>query len=109
MDLEKCLKNNIHNRSEFDIRKAIREWVPTPSAYTVLDYSCLFTSADDTEEISDIDDEKEENTEFLDAVSDEDNAGKHGDDDFSDTDGDENLINEVRFRNFFEENTLTFT
>lgn len=99
MDLEKCLKNNVHNRSEGDIRKAIREWMPTPSTYTVLDYSCLITSADDTEEISDIEDERGENTEFLDAVSDDDhgNAEKRLDDEFSDTDGDESLINEVRF------------
>lgn len=87
------MKNNIHNRSDSDIRKAINEWAPTPSSYTVLDYSCLFDSADDTEEISDAEEEKEQKTEYLDSVSDED---KHNDDEFSDEDGDGNLVNEVR-------------
>lgn len=91
MDLEKCLKNNIHNRSEADIRKAINRWTATPSTYTVLDYSCLFNSADDTEEISDTEEDKEEKAEYLNTISDEDA--------FSDTDGGENLINEVRFCN----------
>lgn len=104
MDLEKCLKNNIHNRSESDIRKAINEWAPTPSTYTVLDYSCLFNTVDDTEEISDIEEEKEQKAEYLDSVSDED---KHHDDEFSDTDGD--LVNEVRFLpNFFFEVKHTY-
>lgn len=96
------MENNIHNRSEDDIRKAIKEWVPTPSEYTVLDYSCLFNSADATEEISDIDDEKDEQSESFDAVSDDDNneAGKHIEDELSDTDGDEKFINEVRLCNF---------
>lgn len=97
------MKNNIHNRSEDDIRKAIGEWAPTPPSYTVLDYKCLFDSADDTEEISDVEEEKEEKGD-LDAVSDEDhmygNAERSNDDEFSDMDGDENLMNEVRFSNF---------
>lgn len=92
------MKNNIHNRTESDIRKAISEWAPTPSTYTVLDYGCLFNSADDTEEISDVEDEKEGKAEYLDTVSDED---KHNDDDFSDTDGAEKLINEVRHYDLF--------
>lgn len=91
-DLEKCLKNNIHNRSESDIRKAIAEWVPTPSSYTVLDYECLVNSADDTEEISDVDDEKAES---LDAISDDDNSNAEKDYD-SDIGGDDEPINEVK-------------
>lgn len=78
------MKNNIHNRSESDIKRAINEWVATPSTYTVLDYECLFNSADDTEEISDIEDEKAES---LDAISDEDNshgAGAHSSNEFED-------------------------
>lgn len=108
MDLEKCLKNNIHNRSEADIRDALDEWTPTPHAYTVLDYSFLFHSADNTEEVSDVDDEKEAGS--LDAVSDEDNtnADKNIDDEFSDGDGDDQLINEVRILYvFFVSNSNT--
>lgn len=92
-DLQKCLKNNIHNRSESDIRRAIKEWVATPSTYTVLDYDCLFNSADDTEEISDIEDEKAES---LDAISDDDNgAGGQSANEFEDGGGDDELTNEV--------------
>lgn len=87
---------NGHNRSSKDIRDALDEWVPTPSSYTVLDYSYLFNSADNTEEISDVEDDKE--AEAFDAVSDEDNkVEKHADDEFSDEDGDDQLMNEVRF------------
>lgn len=84
---------NGHNRSTEDIRSALNEWVRTPSSYTVLDYNCLF-NADNTEEISDVEDEKADS---LDAVSDEDNskAEKNVDDEFSD--GDDQSINEVRF------------
>lgn len=101
------MKNNIHNRSEGDIRRAINEWAPTPFAYTVLDYSCLFNNADDTEEISDTEEDKEGKVEYLDAVSDED---KHNDDEFSDTEGDDTLINEVRICDlpFSKKNIQTF-
>lgn len=95
LDLEKCLKNNIHNRTRDDIRQAIDEWQPTPSSYTVLDYEFLFNSADDTEEISDIDDEGDEKAESLDAISDEDNGNAGKADEFSDAGGDDEPINEV--------------
>lgn len=94
-DVEKCLRNDIHNRSESDIRKAIAEWVPTPSSYTVLDYECLVNSADDTEEISDIDDEKAES---LDAITDDERSSteKDFDNQLSDIGGDDEPINEVK-------------
>lgn len=98
MDVDKCLKNNIHNRTESDIRKALKEWEPTPSSYTVLDYECLFNSADNTEAISDADDDNED-AESLDAISDDENASgadKNMHDDFSDI-GDDEPINEVTF------------
>lgn len=89
LDLNKCLKNNIHNRTERDIQKAFNEWVPTPTSYTVLNYECLFNSADNTEEISDIEDEAES----LDAISEDENShAVHGN--LSDT-GDDEPINEV--------------
>lgn len=98
LDLEKCLKNNIHNRLENDIRKAIDDWETTPASYTVLDYDSLFNSADDTEEISDVEEDKDENAESLDAISDEENAAKEIEDDgdFSDVGADDEPINEVR-------------
>lgn len=95
------MENNIHNRSESDIRKAIDEWQPTPSSYTVLEWDeCLFNSADDTEEISDVEDEKDRKAESLDAISEDDdtsNAMKDLDDEFSDIGGDDEPINEVNF------------
>lgn len=100
LDLEKCLRNNIHNRTEHDIRRAINEWVPTPSAYTVLEYQCLFSHREgETEEISDIEIDQDENEDSLDAISDEENANaqRYMDDEFSDTGGDEEPMNEVRF------------
>lgn len=87
------MKNNIHNRTESDIRKAINEWVPTPSSYTILDYECLFNSADNTEEISDIEDQKDD-VESLDAISEDNNsnATENEHDNFSDTGGDDEPI-----------------
>lgn len=101
LDLEKCLKNNIHNRLESDIRKEIDDWDTTPASYTVLDYECLFNTADDTEAISDVDEDKDEIDESFDAISDEDNSNavRDGDndvDDFSDIGADDEPINEVR-------------
>lgn len=99
LDLEKCLKNNIHNRLESDIRKAIDEWEATPASYTILDYESLFNSADDTEEISDVEDDKDDNAESLDAISDEDNSNAirdADDDNMSDMGADDEPINEVR-------------
>lgn len=99
MEFEKCLKNNIHNRSQSDIRNAIEEWEPTPTSYTLLNYECLFNSADNTEEISDIEDDKDEKSESLDAISEEDNSnnGKDLGDELSDVGGDDEPINEVTF------------
>lgn len=103
LDLEKCLKNNIHNRTEDDIRKAINEWDPTPSSYTILDYQCLFNNADDTEEISDFEEDKEHKDETFDAISDEENsiAERDMDNEFSDIGGEEEPINEVRYYNIY--------
>lgn len=97
---EKCIKNNIHNRSVNDIKKAITTWVRTPSNYTLLQYDSLFNDADATEAISDIEDEK---TDSLDAVSDEDDNGEgksKTDNAFSDIDDDDDgsdecVLNEV--------------
>lgn len=44
LNLEECLKNNIHNRSEADIKKIISEWTNTPIHYIRLDYRSLFQS-----------------------------------------------------------------
>lgn len=41
LNLDECLKNNIHNRAEADIRKCIKEWTKTPPHYMILDYSPL--------------------------------------------------------------------
>lgn len=89
-----CSKQNIHNRTEYDIRKAIEEWVATPSSYTSLSYDCLFTNNMATEDISD-----EEKAQFLDTVSisdddgDNDNNADNADENFSD---DDEAFNEVR-------------
>lgn len=66
LDANLCLKQNIHGRSEADIRKAINRWIPTPSNFTQLKYDSLF--ADQMEDISD-DEVAEDNS--LDAVSDD--------------------------------------
>lgn len=66
LDANLCLKQNIHSRSEADIRKAINQWIPTPSNFTQLRYDSLF--ADQMEDISD-DEVTEDNS--LDAVSDD--------------------------------------
>lgn len=96
LDLQKCIKNDIHNRTEEDIRKDINEWVPTPSSYTVLNYQCLFDGAGDTEEISDSED-RAESGDSLDAISDDENANAEKDNDgFSDGGDDEPINDEVR-------------
>lgn len=41
LNLDECLKNNIHNRSEADIRKCIGEWTNTPLHYIRLDCTPL--------------------------------------------------------------------
>lgn len=95
LDLQKCLSNDIHNRTEEDIRRDINEWMPTPSSYTVLNYQCLFDSAGDTEEISDAED-RDENEDSLDAITDDENAhAEEAADGFSDG-GDDEPIDEVR-------------
>lgn len=95
LDVEKCLKNNIHNRTEGDIRKAADEWIRTPSSYTLLDYDCLFAGADnmDMEEISDADEEKDEQGDSLDAISEEENT--NADKDLDELSGEDDTVNEV--------------
>lgn len=100
-DLDKCLKNNIHNRSESEVRKAKEEWAPAPAEYTLLNYECLFSTEENIEEISD-EDEKDGQTESVDAVSEEDNTNSErnlAEDDLSDT-GDE-PTNEVSRERLF--------
>lgn len=94
MDVEKCLKNNIHNRSAEDIRKAINQFVLTPATYTVLDYECLFHNADDTEEISDMDEERDGQGDSLDAISDDENA--NADKELDEVSGEDETVNEVK-------------
>lgn len=84
LDEEKCIKNNIHNRSQSDIKRAIFNWVRTPSSYTLLKYESLFNDADATEAISDIEEDKEET---FDAISDDEDKQK-GDTHLSDIDDD---------------------
>lgn len=91
LDEEKCLKNNIHNRTASDIKKAITSWVPTPTDYTLLKYDSLFNHANATEAISDNEDEPGV-SDVLDAISDEDVSGQHFDEE-DDDDGDS--FNEV--------------
>lgn len=82
LNLQRCIKNNIHNRSVSDIRKSIDAWAPSPVSYTLLDYDCLLNSADQTEAISDAEDERSAN---LDAISEDENCHDVQDeDDFSD-------------------------
>lgn len=78
LDLDLCIKQNIHNRAEADIRKAIEQWKPTPVTYTQLKYDSLF--ADVMEDISDEEDNVVEQP-TLDAVSDDEAVdGGNGDD-----------------------------
>lgn len=67
LDVDLCLRQNTHKRSESDIRKAISQWVPTPPIYTVLTYDSLFEN-----EMEDISDDEKANS--LDALTDEDNG-----------------------------------
>lgn len=96
-----CSKQNIHNRSEYDIRKAIEEWIATPLSYTSLSYDCLFTN-DMEENMEDISDE--EKAHFLDTVSisdddgNNDNNADNADENFSD---DDEAFNEVRLSQNF--------
>lgn len=89
------MKNNIHNRTEQDIRKAMNEWMPTPSSYTLLDYECLFNSADNTDEISDADEEQDDSDEVLDTISDDEHM--HAENDLDDLSGEEEAMNEVNY------------
>lgn len=96
LDEEKCFKNNIHNRTQSDIKKAFFNWVRTPSAYTLLKYDGLFNNANATEAISD-----DEKTGSFDAISDEEDNGRRSKDCFSDIDDDDDeagddYLNEVR-------------
>lgn len=94
LDEEKCLKNNIHNRTASDIKKAITSWVPTPTTYTLLKYESLFNDADAMEAISDNEDEPGVG-EALDAISDEDGNEMDGQNFDDDDDDDGNSFNEV--------------
>lgn len=94
LDEEKCLKNNIHNRTASDIKKAITSWVPTPNTYTLLNYESLFNDADAMEAISDNEDEPGV-SEALDAISDEDGNEMDGKKFDDDDDDDRNSFNEV--------------
>lgn len=67
LDVDLCLRQNTHKRSEIDIRKAISQWVSTPPIYTVLTYDSLFEN-----EMEDISDDEKANS--LDALTDEDNG-----------------------------------
>lgn len=63
LDLQQCLKNNIHQRSAADIQRAIEEWADAPSHYIQLDYRPLL----DALNVAASDDKME-----LDAISDDD-------------------------------------
>lgn len=60
LDVEKCVKNNIHERTVEDIERAYKEWKETPPHYIHLDCSSLLKppaeEPDKTEEISDDED-----------------------------------------------------
>lgn len=96
LDVNQCIKNNIHNRTESDIRSSIEDLKsnPTPSPYIILDCEPLFNNADDVEDISDVD----ENADSLDAISDEDDGGREkADEQTEDIDdgSDDEPLNEV--------------
>lgn len=77
LDEERCLKNNIHNRTASDIKKAITSWVPTPTNYTLLKYDSLFNDNSTMEAISDNEDEPGV-SDALDAISDDDDDDDNG-------------------------------
>lgn len=61
LDVEKCLRNNVHNRSLVDIERAYKEWKQTPPHYIHLDCGSLLNPPAEaepskTEEISDDED-----------------------------------------------------
>lgn len=93
LDVEKCVKNNIHKRTEEDIRSAMNQWVPTPATYTLLEYDCLF-NAENTDEISDMDEGDQDNKgDPLDRVSNEGNANTEKE--LDELSGDDESMNEV--------------
>lgn len=70
LDLQQCLKNDIHQRSASDIQRAIEEWVDAPSHYIQLDYRPLLDALNAT-----VTDDKME----LDAISDDDQVTQSSD------------------------------
>lgn len=63
LDLQQCLKNNIHQRTSSDIQKAIAEWVEAPPHNIQLNYRPLLDAINTAAS-----DDKME----LDAISDDD-------------------------------------
>lgn len=47
LDVEACIKNNIHNRTAEDIHKAFKEYKQTPAHYVKIDYSYLLKSVEE--------------------------------------------------------------
>lgn len=95
LDVEKCVKNNIHKRTEEDIRSAMNQWVPTPATYTLLEYDCLFNS-DNTDQVSDMDEgDQDDKGDTRDGISDDGNENAEKElDEFS---GDDESMNEVSY------------
>lgn len=50
-NVEKCIKNNIHNRSATDIQKAVKEWKVAPLHYVKIDYTYLFKKDEPAEAV----------------------------------------------------------
>lgn len=70
LDVEACIKNNIHNRTAADIQKAFNEYKPTPAHYVKIDYSYLLKPADE------VTDAKKDGASDKGQVKDEDAADK---------------------------------
>lgn len=85
-DLEKCISQNIHNRSREDIAKSINEWEEAPSNYLQLNYKPLI----ETEEIN------SDNDLELDSVSNDEESPEAAENDDQESENEGEATMEVR-------------
>ncbi|XP_073830067.1 ZAP3 isoform X2 [Musca autumnalis] len=53
-DLEICLENNVHERTEADIKEILNNWKPTPFHYIKLDIASLVQNVVEMEDVEDM-------------------------------------------------------
>ena len=77
MDLQNCIKHNIHKRHEKDIQDIINKWQATPRQYLRTDpTSMLQSAAIEDVEMKDVDEEEEPKEEENENKKDEEENGE---------------------------------